>query len=157
MDRSDTGNSFEMSLPEATWKAFIEGPVYAYAQTPWRDDPAFGVLSEHPGLRDSIGGDVASALTLAIELVQAIARIDLHDLVRTRRPARGLSLGFGMNVLEPYDLLQVFELDRVYAYEWIGEQVIEAARTLQALRAAEPALPTHPPAPGDSKRPERHC
>jgi hypothetical protein len=46
-----------------------------------------------------------------------------------------------MNFMEPYDLLQVFALDQVHAYEWIGEHVIEAAQALQALRAGDPLLP----------------
>ena len=57
------------------------------------------------------------------------------------QPVQGLCLGFGMNLLEPYDLLQVFKLARVHAYEWIGEHVVEAAQAFQALRAADPLLP----------------
>ena len=47
-----------------------------------------------------------------------------------------------MNALEPYDLLQVFQLDLVHAYEWVGEHVIEAAQALAALRTENPLLPT---------------
>jgi hypothetical protein len=47
-----------------------------------------------------------------------------------------------MNGLEPYDLLRAFALERVYAYEWIGEHLIEAAQMLQALRAEDALLPT---------------
>jgi hypothetical protein len=123
------------------WQIFIEGQVYAPADAPWCDDPAFAVITEHAGLRDSLGGDVARALTLALEMVRATADVDLLDIARARRPAQGLCLGFGMNALEPYDLLRVFGLDRVHAYEWIGEQVVEAARMLQELRADDPLLP----------------
>ena len=132
-------NQEQTPLP---WQAFIEGPIYADDHAPWRDDLAFAIIAEHPGLRDSISGRVAPALTQAIELVQALTGVDLLAIVCGQRPAQGLCLGFGMNTLEPYDLLQVFELDRVYAYEWIAAQVVEAAQTLQALRYHEPALPT---------------
>jgi hypothetical protein len=124
------------------WQRFIEGIIYPDADAPWRDDPAYALLLKFPGLRDSVGGQVAPALTQAIGLVQALTRIDLRKLVQQRRPARGLSLGFGLNVMEPYDLLQVFELDRVHAYEWIGEQVIEAAQSFLALAKTTPHLAT---------------
>jgi hypothetical protein len=126
--------------------AFIAGPVYAEAETPWRDDPAFALLSQYPGLRDSVGGRVADALTQAIGLVQAMARVDLRALAHQRQvgqpgqPATGLCLGFGMNLLEPYDLLRTFALDCVHAYEWMGEQVLDAARTYAALQSQEPSL-----------------
>lgn len=74
-------------------------------------------------------------------MVRATADVDLLDIARAQRPAQGLCLGFGMNALEPYDLLRVFDLDRVHAYEWIGEQVEEAARTLHELRTDDPLLP----------------
>jgi hypothetical protein len=128
--------------PDATWQAFIAGPVYAHLAPPWHADPAFAVISEHPGLRDNIGGRIVPVLTLAVELVYAMTGIDLLAAVQAHRPAQGLCLGFGMNALEPYDLLQGFALDRVHAYEWIAEQVIEAAQTLQTLRADDPLLPT---------------
>jgi len=120
--------------------AFLAGPVYAEAETPWRDDPAFMLLSQYPGLRDSVGGRVADALTQAIGLVQALARVDLRALAQQRRPATGLCLGFGMNLLEPYDLLRTFALDCVHAYEWMSEQVLDAARTYGALQRQDPVL-----------------
>jgi hypothetical protein len=131
-----------MQPPEKGWQAFIPGPVYDDADAPWGNDPAFAVILAHPGLRDSLGGHTAQALILAIELVRVLARVDLLEMVRVHRPAQGLCLGFGMNVLEPYDLLRVFTLDQVHAYEWIGTQVLEAAQTLQALQAEEPLLST---------------
>ena len=124
------------------WKEFVEGQIHADAQAPWRDDPAFALLLEFPGLRESVGGRIAAALTQAIGLVQVLARIDLLEVARAGAPAQGLCLGFGMNVLEPYDLLRVLQLDVVHAYEWVGEQVVEAAQALQALRAEDPLLPT---------------
>ena len=117
------------------WRKFVEGTLHGETETPWRDDPAYRLLLQFPGLRDAIGGQVAPALTQASGLVQALAQVDMQALVRQRRPAVGLSLGFGMNWSEPYDLLQVFELDCVHAYEWIGDQVVEAARSFQALDA----------------------
>jgi hypothetical protein len=124
------------------WRDFIEGQLYTDAQTPWRDDPAFALLLQVPGLRESIGGRATLALTQAIGLVQALARVDLRQVVHAQRPAHGLCLGFGMNGLEPYDLLQVFALERVYGYEWIGEHLVEAAQMLEALRTQEASLPT---------------
>jgi hypothetical protein len=109
------------------WQAFIAGPVYAETDAPWRDDPAFATLSEFPGLRDSIGGRIAEALAQAVGLVKALGQVDLLAVVQRHTQPRGLCLGFGMNALEPYDLLQVFSLAQVHAYEWIGEQVVEAA------------------------------
>jgi Methyltransferase domain len=124
--------------------AFLAGRVYTEAETPWRDDPAFVLLFQYPGLRDSVGGRVADALTQAIGLVQAITQVDLKAVAQQRRPATGLSLGFGMNLLEPYDLLRTFALDCVHAYEWMSEQVLDAARTYAALQSQAPALlPTH--------------
>lgn len=124
--------------------AFLAGPVYPDMDTPWREDPAFALLSQYPGLRDSVGGRVADALTQAIGLVQAMTRVDLCALAQQRRPATGLCLGFGMNLMEPYDLLRTFALDRVHAYEWMSEQVLDAARTYAALQRQDPALlPTH--------------
>lgn len=132
----------QMEKPAAhgDWRDFIDGPLYDDAAAPWREDPAYRFLLELPGLRDSIGGQVAPALTQAIGLVQAFTHVNLLDEVRRKRPARGLSLGFGMNWSEPYDLLQVFSLDCVHGYEWIGEQVVEAAQACQARRATEPLL-----------------
>lgn len=124
------------------WKEFIEGEVYADTEAPWRDDPAFTLLLEIPGLRESVGGRIAAALTQAIGLVQALTQVDLLEVVSMHRPVQGLCLGFGMNALEPYDLLKVFTLDQVHAYEWIGEHVAEAAQTLQALRSEDPLLPS---------------
>lgn len=123
------------------WKAFIEGPLYPDDQVPWREDPAYATILEYPGLRDSIGGHVAPALQQAIGLVKAMARVDLLEIVRVNRPAHGLCLGFGTNMLEPYDLLTVFELDQVHGYEWIGEQVVETAQFLHARRADDAQLP----------------
>lgn len=123
--------------------AFLAGPIYAEAEIPWRDDPAFALLSQYPGLRDSVGRRVADALTQAIGLVQALARIDLRTLAhqcQPGQPAIGLCLGFGMNLLEPYDLLRTFALDRVHAYEWMSEQVLDAARAYAALQSREPSL-----------------
>ncbi len=123
------------------WREFIEGELYTDAAAPWGTDRAFALMLRFPGLRDSVGGRVANALRQTIGLVQATAGVELLALVQANRPARGLCLGFGMNVLEPYDLLHVFRLDQVHAYEWVGEQVIEAAQALQALRTTEPSLP----------------
>ncbi len=120
-----------MAAEDQAWRAFIEGKVYPDDQAPWRDDPAYAIILEYPGLRDSIGGHVAPALQQAIGLVKAMARVDVLNRLRANRPAHGLCLGFGVNALEPYDVLTVFELDRVHGYEWIGAQVIEAAQFLQ--------------------------
>ncbi len=120
--------------------AFLAGPVYPEDKTPWRDDPAFALLSQYPGLRDSVGGRVADALTQAIGLVQAMARVDLRAIACQSRPATGLCLGFGMNLLEPYDLLRTFALDCVHAYEWMSDQVLDAARTYVALQSQDPVL-----------------
>jgi hypothetical protein len=130
------------NYPLGQWQEFIEGEIYAGAEAPWRDDPAFALLLQFPGLRESIGGRISAALNQAIGLVKALAQVDLLETVHASSPAQGLCLGFGMNVLEPYDLLRVFALDRVHAYEWIGEHVIEAAQALQALRSEEPLLAT---------------
>jgi hypothetical protein len=123
------------------WRQYIEGAIYPEEEVPWRNDPAYGLLLQFPGLREGVGGQVAPALTQAIGLVRAVARVDLLTLVRGKRPAQGLSLGFGMNVSEPYDLLRVFELDLVHGYEWIGEHVVEAARSLHVLQRSDPTLP----------------
>jgi hypothetical protein len=128
--------------PDKTWQSFIEGPLHASAHTPWHDDQAFAVIADHPGLRDSIGGPVTPVVTMAIKLVQAMTQVDLMQVVHAHRPVQGLCLGFGMNALEPYDLQQVFELDCVHGYEWIGEQVVEAAQLLQTLHTEDPLLPT---------------
>jgi hypothetical protein len=119
---------------------FIEGLVYEDAETPWRDDPAFALLCQHPGLRDSVGGQVADALLQAIGLVQAMTRSDLRSVVHQHQPASGLCLGFGMNLFEPYDLLRIFTLQCVHAYEWMGEHVLDAARAYAALRSQQPSL-----------------
>jgi hypothetical protein len=119
---------------------FIEGPIYRETEAPWRDDPAFALLCQYPGLRDSVGRNVADALTQAIGLVQAMARSDLRTVAHQRKPANGLCLGFGMNLLEPYDLLRMFALDCVHAYEWMREQVLDAARVYAALQRREPSL-----------------
>jgi hypothetical protein len=131
-----------LPLQGQSWQDFIDGEVYEDAQAPWRDDPAYPLLLEFPGLRDGVGGRIAPALTQAIGLVKALTQVDLLAVARAHRPAQGLCLGFGMNILEPYDLLHVFALDCVHAYEWIGEHVIEAAQGLQTLRAQDPVLPT---------------
>jgi hypothetical protein len=83
---------------------------------------------------------VADALTQAIGLVQAMARVDLRAIACQSRPATGLCLGFGMNLLEPYDLLRTFALDCVHAYEWMSDQVLDAARTYVALQSQDPVL-----------------
>lgn len=124
------------------WRDFIEGEVYTDAAAPWRDDAAFALIADLPGLRDGIGGRTGPALVQAIGLAHALAHVDLVETVHTAPPAQGLCLGFGMNALEPYDLLRVFQLDCVHAYEWIGAQVIEAAQTLHTLRIEDPLLPS---------------
>lgn len=123
------------------WRAFIEGTLYLDVAVPWQDDPAFAIIGQFPGLRDSIGGRITDALAQAAGLVQALTQVDVHAVVRARPAAEGLCLGFGMNALEPYDLLHTFALARVHAYEWIGEQVIEAAQMLAAFAEKEPTLP----------------
>lgn len=125
-----------------SWSDFIEGPVYPDNTAPWRRDPAYATILEHPGLRDSIGSHVASALQQAIGLVQAMTQVDILDVVHGHRPAIGLSLGFGSNAQEPYDLLKTFELDCVHAYEWIGGHIIEAAKAFETLRSDDPRLTT---------------
>lgn len=131
----------DLSVPES-WSDFIEGSVYPDNAVPWRHDPAYTTILEHLGLRDSIGSHVASALQQAIGLVQAMAQVNVLDVVRGHRPAVGLSLGFGSNAQEPYDLLKTFELDCVHAYEWIGGHIIEAAKAFEGLRADDPRLTT---------------
>jgi Methyltransferase domain len=123
-----------------SWQAFIAGNMYADAEAPWRDDPAFTLLREFPGLQASVSGRISAALAQTMALVRALTQVDILQIIHTQRPARGLCLGFGMNVLEPYDLLQACALDVVHAYEWIGEQVLEAAQALAALPDAGPAL-----------------
>ena len=130
------------SFVSEPWSDFIEGSVYPDNAVPWRYDPAYATILEHPGLRDSIGSQVASALQQAIGLVRAMTQVNILDVVRGRRPAIGLSLGFGSNAQEPYALLKTFELDCVHAYEWIGEHIIEAAKAFAMLRADEPRLTT---------------
>jgi hypothetical protein len=122
------------------WRDFVHGPVYADEDAPWRNDPAFSLLQQFPGLRDSIGGRVGVAVQQAIGLVRALAQVDLLALMDTRRPAEGLCLGFGQNVEEPCDLLQALRLDRLHAYEWIAEHVIEAGRLLAARTSENPSL-----------------
>lgn len=129
-----------MSDQGEPWQAFIAGPVYCADRIPWRDDPAYAVIHEHAGLRDSLGGHVGSALTLASGMVQATSQTPLAAIVQAQRPAYGLCLGFGMNALEPYDVLQAFDLDGVHAYEWIAEHVIEAAQMLENLCPENPSL-----------------
>ena len=124
------------------WHDFIAGRVYPDNTVPWRHDPAYAAILEHPGLRDRIGGHVAHALQQAIGLVQAVAQVNVLEVVRSHRPAVGLSLGFGSNAQEPYDLLKTFALDCVHAYEWVGEHIIEAAKAFETLRANEPRLTT---------------
>lgn len=126
------------SLPP--WHGYIEGPLYADTEAPWRDDPAFDPLCQFPGLRDCIGGRIAEALEQAVGLVKAMTQVDLFSVVHARVQPQGLCLGFGMNALEPYDLLHVFSLAQVHAYEWIGEQVIEAAQTLLAFAKGDDTL-----------------
>jgi hypothetical protein len=125
-----------------SWQAFIEGDIYADTEAPWCDDPAFPLLQEFPGLQASVSGRIAAALGQTMALVRALTQVDILHVIHTHRPARGLCLGFGMNVLEPYDLLQACVLDVVHAYEWIGAQVLEAAQTLATLPPTEPALTT---------------
>ncbi len=124
----------------STWQAFIDGPLYADAEAPWRDDPAFVTLCQFPGLRDCIGGRISEALTQAVGLVKAMTQVDLLSVVQASAQLQGLCVGFGMNALEPYDLLQVFSLASVHAYEWIGEHVVEAAQTLAAFAQGDGRL-----------------
>src|SRR5262249_48656336 len=119
----------------------VEGELYADAQAPWRDDPAFALLLQVPGLRESVGGRATGALPQGVGLVRGPARGDLLEMGPSPGPAPGLCFGVGMNAPEPYDVLQVFALDRVYAYEWIGEHIVEAAQMFQALRAQDASLP----------------
>jgi hypothetical protein len=126
--------------PRLSWQAFIAGNMYADAEAPWSDDPAFSLLREFPGLQASVSGRITAALAQTLALVRALTQVDILHVIHTQRPARGLCLGFGMNVLEPYDLLQACALDVVHAYEWIGEQILEAAQALAALPDSEPAL-----------------
>ena len=131
----------DSSVPES-WADFIEGSVCPDNAVPWRHDSAYATILEHPGLRDSIGSHVVPALQQAIGLVQAMTQVNVLDVVRSHRPAIGLSLGFGSNAQEPYDLLKTFELDCVHAYEWIGGHIIEAAKAFERLRADDPRLTT---------------
>src|SRR5262249_17314219 len=91
---------------------------------------------------ESVNGRSAAALTQTLDLVQVLTHIDMRQVIRANRPSRGVCLGFGMNALEPYDLLHACGLDVVHAYEWIGAQVLEAAQLLAALRATALCLPT---------------
>jgi hypothetical protein len=130
----------EWLTPRPPWQAFVEGSIYAEAEVPWRHDPAFTLLREFPGLQASVSGRISAALLQTMALVRALTQVDMLHVIRTQRPARGLCLGFGMNVLEPYDLLQACACDVVHAYEWIGAQVLEAAQALAALPGSEPGL-----------------
>ncbi len=129
-----------MAVEEQTWRAFIEGPVYPDDQVPWQADPAYALMLDHPGLSDSVGGHVAPALQQALGLVKALARVDVLESLQSSRPAYGLCLGFGANALEPCDVLTVFGLDRVHGYEWIGAQVVEAARFFRMKQAEDARL-----------------
>ena len=122
------------------WRDFIEEGVYADQTVPWRADPAYRVILEHPGLRDSIGGSTASALQQAVGLVRAVRGVDLFAIAAAGQPEVGLSLGFGSNVSEPYDLLKTCRLARVHAYDWVGAHVVEAAQAFDTLRRTEPEL-----------------
>ncbi len=128
---------------EDAWQAFIEGPLFADSQIPWRDDAAFEVIAAHAGLRDSIGGHVKPALLQAIGLVSAMAQVELLDVVQAQRPAQGLCLGVGTHVSEALDVLQVFELDCVHAYEWIRDAVIEVAQALEHMDADPDRIRLH--------------
>ena len=128
-----------MTVGEA-WRDFIEEGVYADRAVPWRADPAYRIILEHPGLRDGIGGSIAPALQQAVGLVHAVCGVDLFALTAGRKPAVGLCLGFGSNVSEPYDILTTCGLDRVHAYDWIGAHVVEAAQAFDRLRQTEPEL-----------------
>ena len=122
------------------WRDFIEEGVYTDQAVPWRADPAYRVILEHPGLRDGIGGSVAPALQQAVGLVRAVRGVDLFAITAARQPAVGLSLGFGSNVSEPYDILKTCRLDCVHAYDWVGAHVVEAAQAFDTLRRTEPEL-----------------
>lgn len=122
------------------WRDFIEEGVYADQAVPWRADPAYSAILAHPGLRDGIGGSVAPALQQAVGLVRAMRGVDLFAITSVRQPAVGLSLGFGSNVSEPYDILKTCGLDRVHAYDWVGAHVVEAAQAFDTLRQTEPEL-----------------
>lgn len=129
------------SYSQSDWHAFIDGPLYLSSRPPWQDDPAYAVVLQQPGLRDSIGGALTPALNMACELVQALTQYNIVTQLRSRRPAQGLCLGIGMNVMEPYDLLHALQLDCVHGCEWIGEHIVEAAEMLQGLRHQESDLP----------------
>lgn len=122
------------------WRDFIEEGVYADQAVPWRANPAYRVILEHPGLRDSIGGSTAPALQQAVGLVRAVRGVDLLAITAAGQPAVGLSLGFGSNVSEPYDILKTCRLARVHAYDWVGAHVVEAAQAFDTLRRTEPEL-----------------
>ncbi len=125
-----------------SWEDFLAAPLYPAGQEPWREDAAFAIIAEEAGLRDSLGGALTPAVTMVHGLVQALTGVDLLTLGRTSPPVLGLCLGFGMNALEPYELLQAMQLDAVHAYEWVAAQVREAAQILQTLRRGVPELPT---------------
>lgn len=132
------------------WRNFLGGPVYEVNAVPWLDDPAYAMILEQPGLRDQIGGNVAAALNQAIGLVGVVSGVDVGAVIEAERArkartraagssavrlqgrdgwnAQGLCLGFGNNFKEVYDVLKVFGLDGVHAYEWVGEHVLAAAR-----------------------------
>lgn len=129
--------------PNTSWQDFLAGPLYPPGQEPWRDDTAFAVITEEEGLRDSLGGSLTPVIAMVHGLVQALTGIDVLALGRARPPVLGVCLGFGMNALEPYELLQAFRLDCVHAYEWIAAQVSEAAQMFQTLRSTAPDLPVH--------------
>jgi len=52
------------------WQAFIEGVVYADAEAPWGNDPAYAMLQEFSGLRESVNGRSAAALMQTLGLVE---------------------------------------------------------------------------------------
>ena len=126
--------------PGSDWRNFVDGPLYLASPPPWFDDPAYSLILAEPGLRDSLGGPVSPALRMACELVRALTEYDVVAHLRNQQHAQGLCLGFGSNLLEPYDLLRALPLGCVHACEWIGEHLVEAATMLQSLSADDPSL-----------------
>ena len=71
------------------WQAFIEGVVYAEAEVPWGHDSAYVMLQEFPGLRESVTGRSAAAITQTLGLVQALTHVDVLQSVHANRPPVG--------------------------------------------------------------------
>jgi hypothetical protein len=58
------------------WHAFIKGVVYADTEVPWGNDPAYGMLQAFPGLRETVNGRMAAAITQTLGLVQALTQVN---------------------------------------------------------------------------------